>query len=136
MTLRSVNLWGDSSIYILKIHSIVCPSPDEVELGYGLIVSRYSPLLTSPLHRRCQRTSDEEASERELVLHFESFESMGQKQDAELNIEAVQMLDVDLDETEGPVVHVIRAPEGLSVHYIAVLRRRPSTTVHAAFIVL
>jgi len=65
---------------------------------------------------------------------------MGQKQDAEFlsvdNIEAVQMLDVDLDETEGPVVHVIRAPEGLSVHYIAVLRRRPSTTVHAAFIVL
>lgn len=116
MTLRSANLWGDSSISILKVHSIVCPSQDEIEIGYGLIVSRYSPLLTSPLHRKCQRTSEKEASERELVLHFDDFESMGQKQDAEFlsvdNIEVVQGLDVDLDETEGPVVHVTKAPEG------------------------
>lgn len=65
---------------------------------------------------------------------------MGQKQDAEFlsidNIEVVQGLDVDLDETEGPVVHVARAPEGPSVAYISVLRRRPSTTLLAAFIVL
>lgn len=116
MTLRSANLWGDSSIFVLKIHSIVCPSQDEIDLGYGLIVSRYSPLLTSPLYQKCQTKNEEGPSDKELVLHFENFESMGHKQDAEYlsvdNIEVVQGLDTDLDEREDPVMHVSKAPEG------------------------
>jgi hypothetical protein len=58
---------------------------------------------------------EDEAAEKELVLHFDDFESMGQKQDAELthrHIDYAQRLDVGSEESADPVIHVIKAPGG------------------------
>ncbi|KAI9878014.1 MAG: hypothetical protein M1830_002172 [Pleopsidium flavum] len=114
--IRSLDLWGESSISILKVHGIICPEPDEVETGYRLLVSRYSFLATSPLHRICATVGEAKAAEKELVLHFDNFDWMGQKLDAELlpidKIHCAKRLNVDSEGPLDPVMHVIRAPEG------------------------
>ena len=128
VTMGSADLWGDSSQYILKIHGIVRSSPDDPEPRCGLVVSRYSALLRSPLYKKCQTTIEAEASEKELVLHFGIFKSMGQEQDAEYlsfdDIKEAQSLEVDSEGTENPVEHVAEAPEGRFARILSFLEGR------------
>ena len=104
--------------FIIFIHDIRHEDGCSDGKPYHLMVTKYSSLgSTHPFHAQ-QSWRDNEAaiSNRELLLHFEDFDKMGTRDDAEVirldDIAHAKGLTSDFEISSDSVDHVVRPPSG------------------------
>ena len=101
---------------IILIHNICHDSSCSEAKSYHLLVTKYSFLRSAhPFHSlQSSRDNGEAMSDRELLLHFEDFNRMGKRDDAELirldDIAYAEALTVDSEFASDGVDHVVRPP--------------------------
>ena len=68
---------------IIFIHDICYTEEPDVEKCYYLVVSKYSFCKSTSPFRELQQLDGKEINDKELILHFEDFNRMGMRDDAE-----------------------------------------------------
>ncbi|OCL12388.1 hypothetical protein AOQ84DRAFT_373147 [Glonium stellatum] len=102
---------GEVQENVVFIHDIACSGQTKEDKAYYLLVSKYSFLGSSPPFNRyqCVGENAKRISERELLLHFGDFRTMGERQDAEFirvgNIRHAR--DVEMEDA---VEHLVQMP--------------------------
>ncbi|KAF7588863.1 hypothetical protein BBP40_005081 [Aspergillus hancockii] len=103
---------GKTSRYIIRIHNIYPASNADAGKEGTLLVTQYSFLRKSPIfHWDKVVEHHPEFSEKELLLHFRDFDSMGNRQDAIL-LPVHKLVEAELVELD--LQYTVEAPEDVS----------------------
>jgi hypothetical protein len=106
----------ESLEYIIFVHDIYCEDGNSDARSYHFIVTKYSFLRSAhPFHAQQSLRDNEVAiSNRELLLHFEDFDNMGKRDDAEViridDIVYAEDLTSGFEISSDSVDHVVRPP--------------------------
>jgi len=114
---------GDEMECVAFIHNILRIEPEDGIKSFALVVSLYSFLQSTPPFSSKQHSANTAISinRKELLLHFGDFETMGERQDAEIifvdDILQAQDLEFTPAGPQDPVQHLTRVPESMAQFY-------------------
>ena len=98
---------GTSLEYVILVHDIRYRTRSDRE-SWQLLVTKYSFLPSSFQWQQSPRDCNVALSDRELLLHFEDFDKMGKRNDAEI----IRLVDIASATDLTSVDHVVRPPPG------------------------
>lgn len=117
VTMKCPHKLNELSRHLLRVHGGIAATPDTEDDEGSLFVTQYSFLRKSPIfHLEHVMERDPEVDDKEVLLHFHDFDTMGERSDATIvqikDIIDAKPVDIDLLSPFEPLVYTVDIPKG------------------------